>query len=107
MQAAMTDDDYRDYEAFIAGDQAFHLALVRCTGQLVEMYSNLNVHTGIARARYTDSVERAHQTSREHEAIVDAFDGGDAEMVGQTLRLHIEIAEKRLLEIVREHGGSL
>jgi DNA-binding GntR family transcriptional regulator len=109
MQKAIANDDYGDYESFIANDRDFHLALVKCTGNghLVDVYNDMNVHIQVARAHYIDGVEKARQAQAEHGIILDAFRQGDAGAIRQALLTHIETVRERILEILRHHGGKL
>lgn len=109
MEQAMRDDDYSDYEAFIASDRDLHLALVKLTENqhLIEIYSNLNVHIQVARAHYLNSVEKARQAQKEHEAIVKAFRNGKPDEIREALCTHIGNVKARILEILEEHGGKL
>jgi DNA-binding GntR family transcriptional regulator len=109
MQQAMVEDDYGDYEAFIARDRDLHMALVNLTENqhLIRMYSGLNVHMRVARAHYLNTVENARQVQREHEAIARAFQEGNRESVKQALRKHIGNVKARILEILQERGGRL
>lgn len=109
MERAVVDDDYGDYAAFMACDRELHLTLVRYTGNehLIRVYSDMNVHMQVARAHYMDNVETARQACREHEAIVQAFRGGDPAAVGQALRAHIGAVKVRMLAILAQHGGRV
>ena len=109
MGQAMGDDDYRDYEGFIDGDRDLHLALVTFTDnqRLTRLYEDLHVHIQVARAHYIDSVERARQAYREHEAIVQAFRDQNPEMVRAALCQHIETVKARILDILNQPGAKL
>jgi len=109
MGQAMGDDDYRDYEGFIDGDRDLHLALVTITDnqRLTRLYEDLHVHIQVARAHYIDSVERARQAYREHEAIVQAFRDQNPEMVRAALCQHIETVKARILDILNQPGAKL
>ena len=109
MERAMVDDDYGDYEAFIACDRDLHLELVRRAGNehLLRVYSQMNVHMQIARAHYMDSVEKARQACHEHEMLVQAFRKRDLAGVRQALRAHIGTVKARMLEILERAGGRL
>lgn len=109
MEQAVVNDDYGDYEAFIASDRDLHLTLVRLTGNqhLFRIYSGMNVHMQVARAHYLNSVEEARQAQREHETIVDAFRRRNLEEAKDALRAHISHVKARILEILDEQGGSL
>ena len=109
MKQAMVNDDYGDYDTFVAHDRDLHLALVKCTGNqhLIDIYSDMNVHIYVARAHYMDSVEKARQACIEHEDILRAFRDGQSDQIRQALRNHIETVKERVLEILDRHGGKL
>lgn len=109
MEQAIVDDDYKDYDAFIANDRDLHLALVKLTENehLIRIYKDLNVHMRVARAHYLNSVEDARQAQREHEAIVDAFSSGDPDRINHALSTHITNVKERILELLEERGGRL
>ena len=109
MRAAMIDDEYGDYEAFIEGDRKLHHILVSMTEnqRLLQVYSGLNVHMHVARAHYLNRVENARQAHQEHEGIVGAFEAADAELVRTELSNHITNVKNRILELLDERGGRL
>lgn len=109
MEQAVADDDYRDYEAFMASDRDLHLALVKLTENqhLLQIYNNLNVHMQVARTHYLNSVETARQAQREHEVIIKAFRSGALDQVRDALGTHIGNVKARILEILDERGGKL
>ena len=109
MRQAMVNDDYGDYETFVANDRDLHLALVRCTDNqhLIHLYSEMNVHIQVARAHYLDTVEKARQGYMEHEDILKAFCEGQSNQVQQALRNHIQTVKERILEILDRHGGKI
>lgn len=109
MRRAMVDDDYGDYEAFVAGDRAMHMTMVEMTHnqRLLQIYTDLNVHIQVARAHYLDSVENARQAYQEHESILDGFRAESAEQVKAALRSHVSNVKNRILALLAEQGGSL
>jgi DNA-binding GntR family transcriptional regulator len=109
MNQAMVDDEYGDYEAFIANDHELHLALVKCTDnlRLIDLYEDMNVHIHVARAHYMDSVEKARQAYLEHEMIVIGFRAGQINSIRLALRNHIRTVQTRILEILEQHGGAI
>jgi len=109
MRQAMVNDDYGDYETFVANDRDLHLALVKCTDNqhLIHLYSEMNVHIQVARAHYLDTVEKARQGYMEHEDILKAFREGQSNQVQQALRNHIQTVRERILEILDRHGGKI
>jgi DNA-binding GntR family transcriptional regulator len=109
MNQAMVNDDYGDYESFIANDHALHLELVRCTDnrRLVDIYEDMNVHLQVARAHYLDSVDKARQAYVEHEMILTSFRNGQPNPIRQALRKHVKNVQARILEILEQHGGGI
>ena len=109
MRQAMVDDDYGDYETFVAGDRQLHMTMVEMTHnqRLLEIYTDLNVHIQVARAHYLDSVENAKQAYQEHEAILAGFQAGSGEQVKAALRSHVSNVKNRMLDLLTQHGGAL
>ena len=109
MRQAMVNDDYGDYETFVAHDRDLHLALVKCTDNqhLTDLYSEMNVHIHVARVNYLDTVEKARQGYMEHEDILKAFREGRSNQVQQALRTHIQTVKERILEILDRYGGKI
>lgn len=109
MEEAMVNDEYGDYEVFLANDRDFHLTLVEQTGNehLIHMYVDLNVHLQIARAHYLDRVELAAEAHSEHQAILTGFTSGTIDETKEALHSHISNVQALILRLVEEHGGSL
>jgi DNA-binding GntR family transcriptional regulator len=109
MDQAMDGDDYRDYEAFISGDRDLHRILIEMTdnAHLVRIYGGLNVHMGVARTHYLNTVQNARQAQEEHKAILRAFRAGEWDAIKEALTAHIEEVRTRILEILEEHDGKL
>ena len=84
---------------FISIDQAFHAALVNAADNAVmsQMYHKLRVthmRFGISAAM---NVGRFQEVLREHHAIFDALDAGDADAAVAAIREHITITRDILL----------
>ena len=109
MKAAIADDEYIDYEAFISSDRDLHTQLVEETGnhRLTHFYYDLNIHMQVARAHYLNTVENAHQAQKEHEAMINAIQESDLEGLKNALREHITNVKTRFLGLLEEHGGML
>ncbi len=109
MREATVNDSYGDYESFIAADRQLHATLVGMSEnqRLMQIFSDMNVHMRVARAHYLNSVENARQAHQEHEAILTAFQSGDATCVEQALTAHICNVKARILELLGARGGKL
>lgn len=109
MQAAISEDDYVDYEAFISGDRDLHTLIVEQLGnqRLFTIYNELNIHMRIARAHYSDTVENALQAQVEHQAMVTALEAEDLEALKSALRAHIVNVKDRMIELIEDLGGKL
>jgi DNA-binding GntR family transcriptional regulator len=109
MQAAMAEDEYMDYESFIAGDRDLHMYLVKFldNNRLVQIYTDLNVHMQVARAHYLDTVENALQAQREHQAMLLALKTHDLDALEIALTEHISNVKARILTMLEERGGQL
>lgn len=109
MHGAMADDDYIDYESFIAGDRDLHMNLVKLLDnhRLVQFYTDLNVHMQVARAHYLDTVENAVQAQREHEAMLVSIKNRDIDGLEKALTEHILNVKGRILAMLEERGGQL
>ena len=109
MKAAIADDEYIDYEAFISSDRDLHTRLVEETGnhRLVNIYYDLNIHMQVARAHYLNTVENALQAQKEHEAMIKAIQENDLESLKCALSEHINNVKTSFLGLLEEHGGML
>jgi DNA-binding GntR family transcriptional regulator len=109
MQVEISEDNYRDYEKFIAFDRDFHSNLVKIVGNshLTKIYTELSVHMQVARMHYLDTVEKAHQAQVEHEAILTALKNNDLPGFKKAISDHINNVQTIILEKLKEHGGSL
>jgi DNA-binding GntR family transcriptional regulator len=83
-----------------------HTLLVEASGnrRLTELYRSLNAHLIVARIHSRRSPEEARleQERREHRAILDALEGGDATALVSALDRHIRRAGAALVDDVRE-----
>lgn len=109
MEESIENDDYSNYEVFIANDRIMHLELVRGTEneRLIQIYTDMNVHIQVARAHYLKHVENARQAHEEHLAILQAFRDGDPQRARDSLREHITNVAVRIQEVLQERGGKL
>ncbi len=109
MREATVNGNYGDYESFISADRQLHGILVGMSEnqRLMQIFTELNVHMRVARAHYLNSVENARQAHQEHEAILAAFELGEARAVEQALTLHITNVRARILELLEARGGRL
>jgi DNA-binding GntR family transcriptional regulator len=109
MHSALADDQYIDYESYIAGDRDLHMYLVKFIDnqRLIQIYTDLNVHMQVARAHYLDTVENAVQAQREHQAMTLALNTRDLEGLEEALTEHILNVKSRILAMLKERGGQL
>jgi GntR family transcriptional regulator, rspAB operon transcriptional repressor len=109
MREATVNDSYGDYETFIAADRKLHLELVKMTEnqRLIQTYTDLNVHMGVSRAHYLNSVENAREAHQEHQEILRAFRSRDRNDVEQALATHILNVKTRILSMLEARGGKL
>ncbi|OGO41075.1 MAG: hypothetical protein A2W36_02975 [Chloroflexi bacterium RBG_16_58_14] len=109
MKAAISEDEYMDYEAFITNDRDLHTMLVEMLDnrRLLSIYNDLNVHMRIARAHYLNTVENALQAQKEHEAMFEALANQDLDSLKKELCFHITTVKQRILELLEERGGHL
>ncbi len=109
MEQAMDQDDYKDYQSFIAHDRDLHLAIVMLSEnqRLIQMYTDMNVHIQVARAHYLSHVENAREAHVEHLAILQSFKDNNADEVRQALSTHITNVKTRILGLLDARGGRL
>jgi DNA-binding GntR family transcriptional regulator len=109
MKGAIAEEDYVNYEAFIASDRDLHTRLVETIDnrRLIDIYNDLNIHMRIARAHYLNTVENALQAQKEHEDMYTALKNHDLEGLRKALNLHIDNVKQRLLGLLEERGGKL
>lgn len=109
MEHAIEDDDYSDYESFIAADRDLHQILVEFSQnqRLIEIYRELNIHVHITRAHYLRSIENAREAQQEHEAIIDALSSRSQAEAEAVLLQHIDNVHEKILTLVDEIGGEL
>lgn len=89
---------------FISIDQAFHAALVNAAHNTVmsQMYQKLRVNHVRFGISATMNEGRFQQVLREHHAIFDALDAGDAEAAVTAVRDHITITRDILLSQIEQ-----
>jgi DNA-binding GntR family transcriptional regulator len=109
MQGAISEENYVDYDTYIASDRDLHAQLVREVGnqRLSQIYADLNIHMQVARAHYLNTVESAQQAQVEHEDMVTALEKRDLEAIKRALSDHITHVRERILELLEERGGTL
>jgi DNA-binding GntR family transcriptional regulator len=109
MQAAISEDEYMDYDAFIGSDRDLHTRLVEVLDnrRLINIYQELNVHMRVARAHYLNTVENAMQAQKEHEAMINAIQRKDLDALKEALRSHISNVTTRIKGLLEERGGRL
>jgi DNA-binding GntR family transcriptional regulator len=106
--AAFTEGDvYRDYDAFIERDRAFHMALVRSAGnaRMTESYQRLNVHLHIMRAHYIRVIQKASDVHSDHAAIFRAILAGEAGAARTAVSTHLIVVRDRMLRDIESSGG--
>ena len=109
MQGAISEENYVDYDAYIASDRDLHARLVKDVGnqRLSQIYADLNIHMQVARAHYLNTVESAQQAQVEHEAMVTALENRDIELMKSALSAHITHVRERILALLEDRGGTL
>jgi GntR family transcriptional repressor for pyruvate dehydrogenase complex len=94
--------------AYHAADVAFHTQLVHATGNLALLTLVRRVDTALLVARYP-LARPAYRRTRalpEHEAILVAVRGGDAEAARAAMRAHLDTVESYLHEHARQVARS-
>ena len=109
MRSSVTEEEYLDYDAFIAADRDMHTRLVENieNRRLIHIYNGLNIHMRVARAHYLNTVESALQAQKEHEAMLEALKNNELEGLKQALCKHIRTVKTRILDLLEERGGKL
>jgi DNA-binding GntR family transcriptional regulator len=91
----------RDVQSHVAGNFAFHGAIVELGGneRLLALYRQLRAATQVAAIhhRWPDWGRRLDEEHAEHEAIVDALERRDAAAVARATREHIERGKREIL----------
>jgi DNA-binding GntR family transcriptional regulator len=85
-------ESHRDYLTYIRLDQEFHQLLIDCLGnsRLSKIYSGLRSHALVTRALYSADDQRASQTQKEHQLILDALQKGDAAEAEAAIHAHLQ-----------------
>lgn len=97
-------ESFRDYAAFIQYDAEFHRVPLHAVDnrRLVRIFDGLHAHITIARGLYPASNKRATATLAEHQAIVDAYQRGDAGAVKSALTVHLLNGENDITRRISE-----
>lgn len=96
--------------SFIELDEAFHLALLRSSGNLAlaEMLETVNVRIRPVRTYDFLTADRIESSISEHLGIVAALLDGDIALAGDRLREHIgaslEVVEQRAADAMRQRA---
>lgn len=90
------------YDQFAQLDSELHdaIALASGNGIIQEALSRLHAHFHIFRLRFHSEVTR--EAHMEHEALITALAGGDAEGAERAMREHIQKSYDRLLPFARD-----
>lgn len=90
----------KDMEKIVACDSIFHDVLYRAARneRLVNIISNLRDQLTNLRGRSMSQPGRLVETMQEHRALLDAIASRDPEVAANAARVHIENAEKTLME---------
>ena len=89
----------KDMVGLSDADLRFHEVLVRQSGsaRLSRMHQTLIVETRMCMTALEDKYRAPRDIAREHEAIVDAIEGGDESLVLSTIEAHMQDALTRLV----------
>ncbi len=94
-----------DYDLYMEKDKAFHLAIIRFTGnrRLISMYDQLNAHMQIVRFRFArQSKTKLSWTDEDHQNILNALQGRNPEKAKETIRNHLLRARDAFLQNERQ-----
>ena len=95
------DGRYTDFEAFLALDSQFHLAMVQLAGNslLLRQYEGINLHLMVVRAyhRAPGAGAEAGPTQEEHLRIMSALQKRDAKSLEEALTAHILNRERQFI----------
>ena len=77
---------------FMRRDTAFHLAIARATGNrfLLDAVEQTRLHLNSVLALLPDDEAEHRRSAQEHDAILSALTGRDAELAGELMRAHVE-----------------
>lgn len=113
VEISILEDLCRQYEAALGNEEQlaisnrqFHDTLYRCSHNryLVNMLTVLHDALSLLGSTTLGNPERAAETLKEHEAVVDAIRNRDADGAEQALRAHIRAAQK--VRMKRLFAGS-
>jgi len=102
-------DDWRKSLKFLKENQAFHLAIIAACGNerldriLCALYDEMSrmLHLGLFSERDSDVMRIDHEEQdREHKAIIDALEAGDADLVEKAMRLHVESSHALVMKAI-------
>ncbi|HEV7648809.1 MAG TPA: GntR family transcriptional regulator [Actinophytocola sp.] len=98
LDTLVTAAESADRNAMSDADQAFHLALVSCSGnsRLERMAQTLLVETRMCLAALQDHYPEPHDLVNEHRVLVDAISDGDEEMLLGLIDGHMHDSIERL-----------
>lgn len=93
-----------DLETLVQLDTQFHDILYRASrnDRLVQIINNLREHIQRFRTSSLATPGRMRETVEEHKALVEAISSRNVELAQRLAQEHIENAENRLLEALRE-----
>ncbi|MCG0277895.1 MAG: GntR family transcriptional regulator [Thermanaeromonas sp.] len=93
-----------DLETLVQLDTQFHDILYRASrnDRLVQIINNLREHIQRFRTSSLATPGRKRETVEEHKALVEAIASRNVELAQRLAQEHIENAENRLLEAIRE-----
>jgi DNA-binding GntR family transcriptional regulator len=96
---AKTGDERARYSQFARQDAVFHDLILQSAGNelIRETLAHQHVHFHIFRLMFHSRV--TEEALEEHEAIITAFEAGDADAAEQAMRTHIERSRDRLLPV--------
>jgi DNA-binding GntR family transcriptional regulator len=99
MTAGPPSREYQSHRAFTEADDRFHRIIMQAAGNQVALksYDDLRFHLHISRL-YLSREQDVGLTHREHLAIVDALEAGDAEAAAEAMRRHLKGSYRRLIE---------
>lgn len=109
LDTLVTAAESADRNAMSDADQAFHLALVSCSGnsRLERMAQTLLVETRMCLAALQEHYPEPHHLVTEHRVLVDAISDGDEEMLLGLIEAHMRDSIERLTPPADQlpHGG--
>jgi GntR family transcriptional regulator, rspAB operon transcriptional repressor len=96
---AKSEDISSNYPQYLELDHTFHGKLVLLSGnkRLVEVHSRENLHSQMARIRYSRFEPELYLTQEEHERILDALEHRDTKSAMNEISSHLKRAKRSLL----------